>query len=57
MCDFCKNFDFSSASWEVTKYGSHIKMAGGSYRYPINEQFNYCPICGSKIENKEDRDI
>ena len=57
MCDFCKTFDFSSASWEVTKYGSHIKMAGGSYRYPINEQFNYCPVCGSKIENKEDRDI
>ena len=27
MCDFCKTFDFSSASWDVTKYGSHIKMA------------------------------
>lgn len=46
MCDFCKNFDFGSASFEADKYGSRIVLAGGSYRFPEHKMFNYCPVCG-----------
>lgn len=52
MCKFCESFDFSSAKCVIDKYGASISMAGGSYRFPVNEWFNYCPICGEKIKNK-----
>lgn len=48
MCDFCERFDFSSASTEVSKYSIRIKLAAGSYRYPRDMQFNYCPKCGKR---------
>ena len=34
MCDFCKRFDFGSASTETDKYGARIILAGGSYHFP-----------------------
>lgn len=46
MCDFCKNFDFGSASFETDKYVSRILLSSGSYRFPEFQMFNYCPICG-----------
>ena len=49
MCKFCESFDFSSAKCVIDKYGASISMAGGSYRFPVHEWFNYCPICGEKV--------
>lgn len=46
MCDFCRKFDFGAARCEVDRYGARISSAGGSYRFPEHEQFNYCPVCG-----------
>lgn len=54
-CDFCWRFNFGNASAEVDKYGARIKSAVGSYTYPLNEQFNYCPVCG-KYVHKETAD-
>lgn len=53
MCDFCKKFDFGSASYEVDKYGARIILAGGSYRFPEHRQFLFCPKCGaSRLKKK-----
>lgn len=49
MCEFCKKFDFGNASCDVDKYGASIMLAGGSYRYPESDQFNFCPNCGTPI--------
>lgn len=46
MCDFCKRFDFGSASTETDKYGARIILAGGSYHFPEERMFSYCPVCG-----------
>lgn len=45
-CKFCSKFEFDSASAEVDKYAARIKLACASYRYPTEEQFNFCPVCG-----------
>lgn len=46
MCEFCKRFDFGSASYEIDRYGVRIVLAGGSYRFPRERQFECCPRCG-----------
>lgn len=46
MCEFCRKFDFGAARCEVDGYGARIANAGGSYRFPEHEQFNFCPNCG-----------
>ena len=53
QCDFCRKFDFSEAS-AVIEYGkyAHIHLAMSSYRFPVYEQFNYCPWCGRPNPNK-----
>lgn len=56
-CDFCNGFDFSSASTEVTKYGAHIKIAGGAYRYPPHEWFNYCQVCGKSVRRPPEKEV
>ena len=52
-CEFCKKFDFSSVTTKIDKYGAGIQMSGGSYRFPVKEWFNYCPICGEKVKKKD----
>lgn len=47
MCDFCRNFDFGVAKVHIDKFGASIFLAGGSSRYPVHDQFNYCPNCGA----------
>lgn len=49
-CEFCRRFDFSTASAiiESEKF-ANIYLAVGSYRFPKNEQFNFCPICGHPL--------
>ena len=46
MCEFCEKFDFGASRCEVDGYGARIANAGGSYRFPEHEQFNFCPNCG-----------
>lgn len=56
MCNFCKKFDFGVARCEVDHCGARISNAGGSYRFPEHEQFNYCPNCGEarwNVKRKE----
>lgn len=45
-CSFCKNFDWGEASAITKNRFSHVSNATGSYRFPLEEQFNYCPVCG-----------
>lgn len=47
MCDFCDKFDFGTATCEVDKYGARLKLAGGFTRFPVYEQFQFCPKCGA----------
>lgn len=53
MCDFCEKFDFSSASYEVDKYGARIVMACGWNRFPEYMQFLFCPKCGESRVRSE----
>lgn len=46
MCDFCERFDFGSAVCNIDRHGTRIVLAGGSYRFPTERQFNFCPKCG-----------
>ena len=48
-CDFCKKFDFAGARAEVNKYGAHIRVAICNTRFPDEEQFKFCPMCGRKL--------
>ena len=48
MCEFCKRFDFGAASYGVNGRWANIVLAGGSYRFPIERQFNFCPCCGAR---------
>lgn len=52
-CNFCSLWDWSESSAKVDngKY-AHIHNAGGYYRYPLVEQFNFCPVCGGLNPNK-----
>lgn len=53
MCDFCKNFDWGGASAKTDEgYESRVTLALGSYRFPVNEQFTFCPVCGRPNQNK-----
>ena len=47
-CAFCQSFDFSSARCVVDQYGASIAFAGGSSRYPNEQQFSFCPHCGAR---------
>ena len=49
-CEFCNKYDFSNASEKIDlgKY-AHIHLAGGSYRFPKEKQFQYCPVCGKRL--------
>lgn len=45
-CEFCRAFDFTSASTDVSHGYAHIVNALGPTSYPRHQQFNYCPVCG-----------
>ena len=57
-CDFCARFDFDSAKATTDRYGAHIKLACAATKYPVHEQFNFCPVCGRPLkggaENADD---
>lgn len=49
-CTFCKKFDFSTATTEVTKYGANILLALCTTKFPKEKQFNFCPVCGKLLK-------
>jgi hypothetical protein len=53
-CEFCNKFDFSGASASIVdeKY-PHIFLSLGSGGFPKEKQFNYCPMCGRKLQESE----
>ena len=48
-CEFCKKFDFAGARAEVNKYGAHISIAICNTKFPDEEQFKFCPMCGREL--------
>jgi len=56
QCDFCKLYDWSenSAKVDYGKY-AHIHTACGATRYPVHQQFSYCPVCGAPNPNKGEK--
>ena len=54
MCEFCEKFDFSTAKPEISGNFAHIVMALCNTRFPKEQQFNYCPVCGESLKVKED---
>ena len=49
-CGFCGKFEFDSAMATVGRHGARIQLACASTRYPIDEQFNFCPVCGRFVK-------
>lgn len=49
-CGFCGKFEFDSAKAVVGQQGARIVLACASTRYPIEEQFNFCPVCGRSLK-------
>lgn len=58
MCKFCENFDFGKVKINTEIYSNHISAyittAGGSSRFPIEQQFNYCPNCGMRLKDRKE---
>ena len=48
-CDFCKKFDFAGARAEVNKYGAYISLAICNTKFPDDERFKFCPVCGRRL--------
>ena len=48
-CEFCQKFDFAGARAEVNKYGAHISLAICNTKFPDEERFKFCPMCGRKL--------
>ena len=51
-CDFCNLADFGEFGFEITKHYAKICCALGSWRFPQNEQFLFCPKCGKPLTDK-----
>lgn len=54
MCEFCKKFDFSTAKPEVKGDFAHIILAICNTRFPKEQQFNYCPVCGRDMRKEDE---
>lgn len=48
-CDFCQKFDFARARAEINKYGAHISLAICNTKFPDEERFKFCPMCGRRL--------
>lgn len=51
-CDFCNMADFGEFGFEITKHYAKICCALGSWRFPQNEQFLFCPKCGKPLTDE-----
>lgn len=50
-CGFCGKFNFGDAKAEVYRHGANIVIASALTRFPVEEQFNFCPVCGRRVKN------
>lgn len=50
MCEFCKRFDFAASRAVVDKYNARIENAICNTRFPVEQWFNFCPVCGEKLK-------
>ncbi len=48
-CRFCSNADFGEYGFEFGKKYAKIACALGSWRFPEDEQFQFCPECGRPL--------
>lgn len=48
-CEFCGKADFGEFGFEISKHYAKIVCALGSWRFPKNERFNFCPKCGRPL--------
>lgn len=48
-CEFCGKADFGEFGFEISKHYAKIVCALGSWRFPKNERFNFCPKCGCPL--------
>ena len=53
VCEFCAQFDFSTAKLEVDKYGARIALSLCNTKFDKDEQFKYCPMCGKQLTESE----
>ena len=52
VCEFCKRFDWGEAHAEVmSERYAHIVLSLGSGRFPVEEQFCFCPVCVRRKPN------
>ena len=51
-CDFCNRADFGEFGFEITKHYAKICCALGSWRFPEEEQFLFCPKCGKPLTDE-----
>lgn len=49
-CGFCGKFNFGDARAEVYQNGANIVLASVYARFPVEEQFNFCPVCGRFVK-------
>lgn len=50
-CEFCEKYDFSRARVSVSEYAAYIELALCHTRFPKEQQFNFCPICGRRLKD------
>lgn len=48
-CEWCKKADLGNFSAKYDKHSANIHLASGSYRFPKDEQFKFCPNCGKPL--------
>ena len=53
MCEFCKRFDVSTSRAVTDKFSARIENAICNTKFSKEQQFNFCPVCGEKVKDKE----
>ena len=54
MCEFCKKFDFATATTGINGNFAHIYLATCNTRFPKAKQFNFCPVCGRDMRKEDE---
>lgn len=54
-CGFCGKFNFGDARAEVYRHGANIVLASALTKFPVEEQFNFCPVCGRRVKKGGDK--
>lgn len=51
VCEFCEKYDFANSKIEIDKYGARIVLSLCNTKFPKEDQFQYCPMCGRNLGN------